>query len=128
MSREIKFRVWDSGLKKFYNSSNRNIDFLKTYLDYVDQSDHGAASFSVIESGIILQQCTGLLDENGKEVYEGDILENMENFYEVFFENGSFQKKLIKETMSGWKYDTSGNLFGADKIIGNIFENLELLK
>lgn len=59
MSREIKFRAWDNECKVI-----REYDELKGLtLDALDASDFE------------LEQYTGMKDANGKEIYEGDILE-----------------------------------------------------
>lgn len=138
INQPIKFRVWDKGLRKFLNSSNRNIEFLKTYLDCIDQSDHGAASFSIIESEIVLQQFAGFSDITNQEVYEGDIVEfhsgypnqNDNSFYKskaaVEFKNGAFWPRPIYDHNDD---DTWYNYELKDlKVIGNIFENPNLLK
>jgi uncharacterized phage protein (TIGR01671 family) len=73
-----------------------------------------------------LMQFTGLLDKNGKEIYEGDILENM-NWREWNYKNGEKHRVVVKWT-SGKKF--SGFGIGEDthyEIIGNIYENPELL-
>ncbi len=68
---------------------------------------------------------TGLLDKNGKEIYEGDVLrldcdcEQCPHFDYVIFENGMFKYKNDSQPLS----DASD----VEEIIGNIYQNPELL-
>lgn len=70
-----------------------------------------------------LMQFTGLHDKNGREIYEGDIVEvkfndggGYDNPVEVSFENGSFWVGM------GYLNDVK-----IIEVIGNIYENPELL-
>jgi uncharacterized phage protein (TIGR01671 family) len=80
----------------------------------------------------IPMQFTGLHDKNGKEIYEGDVVE------QTYWSNGAKERGVISYSPDArfvWDQhgDQSGyGLSGQDadrrEIIGNIYENPELLK
>lgn len=74
--------------------------------------------YTVDDHELVVQQFTGLLDVNNKEIYEGDII----------IRHG--ERKAV-EFFSGDSFDFQGfdieQVFGKWEIIGNIFENPELL-
>lgn len=71
-----------------------------------------------LESSI--SQFSGLLDKNGKEIYEGDVIE--------FMRAGKKKRVVVEwdEYDAGFRYITQNPL--DNEIIGNIYENPELLK
>ena len=127
MSRPIKFRAWDTELKQFlyhklgerhwYTADNRAVLF--------DHDDHHETAF---KTGRLRdpQEFTGLHDKNGKEIYEGDILEYyMGSYWNVVYSEDSFCRELI-----GGRYPRKKQL-GIDlfefEVIGNVHENPELI-
>jgi uncharacterized phage protein (TIGR01671 family) len=126
--REIKFRAWDKGRRKYhYGLSNIMLD-LGGHLYW----QFGYSEPSMInqkeDQNYVLEQFTGLKDRNGKEIYEGDVLTNgnpvkeYEDLFEIVFVDGAFVGKCIRGVtgLSFW-HDTL-------TVIGNIYENPELLK
>jgi len=118
--REIKFRAWDKVNKIMnevciINFDDNNVG-LKPDYDYT-------LSFEDIE----LMQYTGLKDKNGKEIYEGDIVKS--NYKTgnlvVFFVRGCFRLTYSKELIGIW---LEIHLFEELEVIGNIYENPELLE
>ena len=116
--REIKFRAWCEG-------SHENMTFQKPHMDYSFPvvsgkfaSTEGCEIYGTYES-IPLMQFTGLKDKNGKEIYEGDIIEDESGHrWDMKWEQGSMEP-------FGHYYDFPNESW---KIIGNIYENPNLLK
>ena len=106
--REIKFRVWDKQ-KKFMI---KTVTIQNLTYKFASNKDH------------IFLQYTGLKDKNGKEIYEGDIVYIDDEAINVVFEEGAFKVHT--------KYDGDWLLSELDlsnlEVIGNIYENPELLK
>ena len=77
-----------------------------------------------------IMQYTGLKDRNGEEIYEGDIIEidggGVPIRTLIFFEDGCYCVKM-KENICELKYYINMS-FCTTKIIGNIYENPELLQ
>jgi uncharacterized phage protein (TIGR01671 family) len=145
--REIKFRAWDkTGQIMFVPIGYSYIDGYLTciseakrtmqndvteHLDETWYEDYREPRYSDGKSEIILMQFTGLKDKNGKEIYEGDIV-NYGNYTdndkpcneEIIFENCSFVGREIRKF--GDKNAVS--MIGKDcEVIGNIYENPDLL-
>lgn len=117
--RQIKFRAWDKNRKEMYQFERRI-----TTPPPLEGKSLGKHLFLPLErEDLELMQFTGLLDKNGKEIYEGDVVnEGVDNLnYEVAFQQGGFWL-LERDNEMGWP--ESGDI----EIIGNIYENPELLK
>ena len=121
--REIKFRAWDlmrmttSGI--MFNSTTSMLEI-----------PNG--------SGMVLMQYTGLKDKNGKEIYEGDIITNeiddqgtkRFNPKTGFYDYDTKKEIVVVRYNEYWGHFIFSNqsIRGKIEIIGNIYENPELLE
>lgn len=119
MNREIKFRAWDKDSERMIDEPYHFEQSEDKYWCYEGWRD--------LEDGIRhdceLMQFTGLLDKNGKEIYEGDILSRrgMEDG-EVRYEKGVWI--IFSETSSAiWKQELH-NHYHHTEIIGNIYQKI----
>ena len=130
--REIKFRAWD----KKHNKMSDGFDMWD--FAYTTDSENGNWQYGFQEDygkgNMILMQFTGLKDKNGKEIYEGDIVKPARNAME-----GEIGEVWWQDASGYWAIDWDGskNLGKYDyqighhlelEVIGNIYENPELLK
>ena len=142
-SKHIKFRAWDKITKQIFevkqidfNAIERNVYGIITYKSFLGGVNESLSfrSFDNVE----LMQYTGLKDKKGFEIYEGDILKDNRGYIGNVGYNSlyaRFEIKVIK-TPAGAEWQI-GDDFSLDelnianseyKIIGNIYENSELLK
>ncbi|MGA3313199.1 YopX family protein [Lactiplantibacillus pentosus] len=123
MATMIKFRAWDKVQKvmmvprDMQTDSDGNIFYVEARsLD----GEYDEGDLDVFE----LEQFTGLTDVNGKDIYEGDILENRKYRSIVKFARGKFLADVVGVIS---RFDLIGEIHGS-KVIGNVHANPELLK
>ncbi len=130
MERIIKFRAWDKGQKKMTNVVNvysENDGTSWWSADHIDpENDATICSFDK-DSGVLMQY-TGLKDENGKEIYESDILKTTAIFASDKIGNEYFNV-VVKWSKCRWVANGSLNSYQCriSEIIGNIYENKNLI-
>ena len=105
-NRELTFRFWHNNTSRFYYMHLTELVGLK----------RGIA----IPKDSIIHQYTSLKDKNGKEIYEGDIVKTA---LAHMFRSGIHEVKYIDNRF------VPDDICDDDcEVIGNIFENPELLK
>ena len=116
LSREIKFRAWNDSKKDW--EGNFSISRIGSFL---------RLGISQSTEGIHVMQFTGLLDKNGKEIYEGDIVADRSHtdlIFAIEYDNehaGYYMPEAFEEECR-WPISEVEL-----EIIGNIYESPELL-
>ena len=77
---------------------------------------------------IELMQSTGLKDKNGKEIFEGDILTSQNYPVKGVVEFRTDLGLWVHYLKEYSYFEYLGNVAGSKEIIGNIYENPELLE
>ncbi|AEE26325.1 YopX family protein [Francisella hispaniensis] len=118
--REIKFRAWDKKNKKM-------LKFNEIYPSMYTYDDSLEAMFSnAKDDGLEFMQYTGFEDENGVEIYTGDIVEyanTVDSYVGVVEYVNRYTAFRCVFPDGRWT-----DLYECIKVIGNKFENLEILE
>lgn len=141
MQREIKFRAWNKELGEMWVGGYVQFDTGNIWFENEDGD-----MFGYTQEEFPLMQYTGLKDYKGKEIYEGDIVVGQEK--EAGFPPYDSTEPRVIEFRNGcwcfnagryddgdwirfgfWTYSNEGrNQLKQLEVIGNVWENLELLK
>ncbi len=113
--REIKFRVWDKRRRDMITSSSNHYISLQGYLYW----QFGFDTFDPLRPGEYdVEQYTGLKDKNGKEMYEGDIVDMDGDVGAILWE-----EREASFIVKGKGWDTNCLSRNDILVIGNIHEN-----
>lgn len=118
-----KFRMWNRITSQLHLVDGLYFDDKEA--EYVD--DDNVLRFIGFKN-IELMQSTGLKDKNGKEIFEGDILGTKDGLLNGVIEYrsdlGMWTNSLIRYN----NFERLCNVATSREIIGNIYENPELLE
>ena len=126
--KELKFRVWDKERECYLDKTElAGITPDGKYILYIEEEE---ISRLEVEENYIIEQYTGLKDKNGKEIYEGDIVE----YTTCYYGNEKRHRKVVE--WKEWDSDDFGephnlgysNLSECMEVIGNVHENADLLE
>ena len=118
--RTIKFRAWDTNKKEM-----RDVTSINWYDGYLWVDETPMTGHKLPIEGTPLMQFTGLLDKNGVEIFEGDVVKR------------DARKYVVKECEASFRLaegENPGGFLLGDcapitlEVIGNIHENGDLLK
>ena len=111
-----KYRAWDketksmNGMAEIYRNRNQEIELHPR------------------DKNIILMQSTGLKDKNGKEIFEGDIIVSRDVLLTGVIEFRADLGMFVSELVEYNNFERLCNVANSSEIIGNIYENPELLE
>jgi uncharacterized phage protein (TIGR01671 family) len=125
--REIKFRAWNTKEKVMLYRKLFEMNWYSTPKNTANSSNCWGPISGGQSRFMEPMQYTGLKDKNGVEIYEGDVVE-VASFnpsrYEVVFNRGGFCMRRSKASL----YYPDGKYLEDGEVIGNIYQNPELLK
>lgn len=137
--RQFKFRAWDHKNKKMLYP----IDIHNSHLDFITDSDGSLLLEEILNSlghteKYEIMQWTGLIDKNSKEIYDGDIViykseDNWMGYPEeeceiCWLDNHISYGWVVRHKKDAFVWSLTRNFASESlEIVGNIFENPELL-
>lgn len=144
MQDRFKFRIWDKEQNKYFSFE----DFKRFDVEFNFDPTTNEVVCEYDKNRYIVLSSTGLKDKNGKLIYEGDVLDLYVSSkklyrYEVKYEIGSFMlvsQDEIFDFPNVWndyvyplsqlyyEYQNEENCIDECEVIGNIYENPELLE
>lgn len=126
--RELKFRFWNKDDKVLWE--NEEIPMIIIEKDKINPLFDTGAEYRDIGENIVTMQYVGKKDIEGKEIYEGDIV----NVFNNLLENEPDFKGVIKYynysfviDRPNYYYHRIDDMMLSLKVIGNIYENPELI-
>jgi len=148
MNREIKFRAWDKSIN--HMSDVGEIHYCQGGIKVFGAGFYLGNGWATEANGhkhdcdVDLMQFTGLLDSNGKEIYDGDIVKVFDECFPEEFSIGKVEwggadypaydiyVPSTKQNMELENFCEDYNSLAGDifciEVIGNIYENPELLE
>jgi uncharacterized phage protein (TIGR01671 family) len=135
MKREIKFRAWHIEHKQMFwwdvlwGNHRQGDGYIGMVLWGEKQTRHiHRDNMTLIDpNDCELMQFTGLKDKNGREIYEGDIVAHAIEGYTTPLSVVEFKDGMFVFTDSEYSTELIESLDYCE-VIGNIYENPELLK
>ena len=127
MNRERKYRVWDISHETFLPTDVYALitsDFGAFGIMLKDWDNYKEGEY-LYPNSQIQSDFTGLLDKNGKEIYEGDIYhmgDNTITYTVVWNDSGFIGKQNGSSSYAGLEY-----WMDRIEIIGNVYENKNLI-
>jgi uncharacterized phage protein (TIGR01671 family) len=120
-----RFQVWNKATKEVHEADDIiTIDFEEKQI-CVKTLFFGKVSYYDLDD-VVLMQSTGFRDKNGKEIFEGDIVDSEDGILSGIVEFrpdlGMFVSTLIKYN----NFERLCNVADSVYIIGNIYTNPEL--
>jgi len=114
--REFKFRAWHTMLHKMF------YDISVASESWSSKDTHRGGNHSTV------MQFTGLHDKNGKEIFEGDIISSVDTKFEIQWNQEKAMYYCLIIGSDVLYCPASDSYIQCNfEIIGNIFENKELL-
>ena len=137
--REIKFRAWDKQNKQMllwvgsydvglFGIFADNHILINHIIDCEDHQELDQSPFHI--DNYELMQYTGLKDKNGKKIYEGDIIKWCVWDHKVEWEkhSASYGAYALSDIIDIYSMKLDPHNWMDAEVIGNIYENPELLK
>lgn len=129
MIRELKCRAWNGHKNEWYDPKLIKVSLDFSLIGLWCGPEHGYIFNDTASWDVTIQVYTGLKDKNGKDICEGDILNLNKLNYEVMYVDGQYIATCPYYNKRHWpKFEHFAREARCAEVVGNIFENPELLK
>ena len=127
----VRYRAWDNANKEMFKDTFSITESGQVVV--VEQEDVMCPPDYVFVDHLVIMQSTGLFDKNDKEIFEGDVVRQVRTHPTT--ENGTITGVVTMlegawlivndcEQLASYLWSETDE----NEIIGNIYENLELLE